>query len=144
MNSGRLAVMGLAAAIGIGTTAAILDYRSDAQTGALVELSSDDLEARTRDDGEPDTDVVVEDDDLGDGTGNDVTTRGGNGTGGKTTGGQRGDTTQNVTTHGGNGTGGKTTGGQRGDTTQPVAGTDDGGGGVFFGGGGGGSGSGGT
>ena len=146
MNSGRLAVMGLAAAIGIGTTVAILDYRNDAQDGALVELSSDDLEARTRD-GEPDADAVVEDDDLGDGdgSGNDVTTRGGNGTGGKTTGGQRGDTTQNVTTHGGQGTGGKTTGGQRGDTTQPSAGGGVffGGGGSWSGGGGGGSGSGG-
>jgi hypothetical protein len=143
MNSGRLAVMGLAAAIGIGTTAAILDYRSDARTGELLELAADDLQAKLRDDAE--ADVVVEEDVAGAGDDSDpnTTTRGGKGTGGKTTGGQRGDTTQNVTTHGGQGTGGKTTGGQRGDTTQPVAGTDDGGGGGFFGGGGGsGSGSG--
>jgi hypothetical protein len=142
MNNGRLAVMGLAAAIGIGTTAAILDYRSDARSGELVELSSDDFQAKPREDAE--ADVVVEEDDAGagDDTGNDVTTRGGKGTGGKTTGGQRGDTTQNDTTGGGGGTGGKTTGGPANDTTQSVSG---GGGGVFFGtdtgGGGGGGGS---
>src|SRR5919106_928165 len=112
-------------------------------TGDLLELAADDLQAKLRDDAE--ADVVVEEDVAGAGDDSDpnTTTRGGKGTGGKTTGGQRGDTTQNVTTHGGQGTGGKTTGGQRGDTTQPVAGTDDGGGGGFFGGGGGsGSGSG--
>jgi hypothetical protein len=116
MNSGRMAVLGLAAALGIGTTAAVLDYRSDARSGELVELSADDLEARTRHDGEAEADVVVEDDDVGAG-GDDsdpkTTTRGGKGTGGKTTGGQRGDTTQNgsnpnTTTRGGSASGGGT------------------------------------
>jgi hypothetical protein len=60
-----MAVLGLAAALGIGTTAAVLDYRSDARSGELVERSADDLEARTRDDGEAEADVVVEDDDVG-------------------------------------------------------------------------------
>ena len=164
MNNGRLAVMGLAAALGIGTTFAVLDYRNDARGGELVELSGDDLQARTRDDAE--AEVIVEEDDAGAGDDPNETTRNGQGTGGATTGGQAGDTTQNDTTGNGQGTGGKTTGGQRGDTTQTtrgdrgtggattggpandttqsVSGGGGGGGGVFVGGGsGGGSGSGG-
>jgi hypothetical protein len=134
MNNGRLAVLGLAAALGIGTTAAVLEYRSNASRGSIVELAGDDLQTKPREDGE--ANVIVEEDDAGEGddTGNNVTTRGGRGTGGKTTGGQAGDTTQNDTTRGGRGTGGKTTGGQAGDTTQTGGGN---GGFVFVGGGGG-------
>jgi hypothetical protein len=170
MSSGRMAVLGLAAAVGIGTAAAVIDYRSSASEGQIVELSGDDLEGRTRDESEGEVLVAEDDAGAGDdpndttrggrGTGAKTTggpagdttqtTKGGRGTGGKTTGGQRGDTTQ--TTRGRRGTGGATTGGQAGDTTQPVAagggggyfaGTDDGGGGYVGGGTGEGSGSGG-
>jgi hypothetical protein len=160
MNNGRLAVFGLAAALGIGTTAAVLEYQSNASAGSIVELTGDDLQAKPREDGEDDLLVAVDDSGAGDDP-ND-TTRGGVGTGGATTGGQAGDTTQNDTTRGGRGTGGKTTGGQRGDTTQTTVGgrgtggattggpandttqsATGGGGGVFIGGGGSGSFSGG-
>lgn len=124
MNNGRLAVIGLAATLGIGTTAAVIDYRSDARGGELVELSGDDLQAKTRDDAE--AEVIVEEDDAGAGDDPEVTTRNGQGTGGKTTGGQRGDTTQ--TTRGNRGTGGATTGGPANDTTQSVSGGGSGGG----------------
>ena len=120
MNNGRLAVFGLTAALGIGTTAAVLDYRSSASEGSIVELAGDDLQAKPRDDGE---DVLlVAEDDAGAGDDPNDTTRGGVGTGGATTGGQAGDTTQNDTTRGGVGTGGKTTGGAAGDTTQTTVG----------------------
>ncbi|MGH2675478.1 MAG: hypothetical protein ACRDH1_08725 [Actinomycetota bacterium] len=166
MNNGRLAVIGLAAALGIGTTAAVLEYRSSASAGSIVELTGDDLQAKPREEGEDD--LQVAEDDPGAGEDPNDTTRGGHGTGGATTGGQAGDTTQNDTTRGGHGTGGATTGGQAGDTTQndttrggrgtggkttggPAGDTTQsasGGGGVFIGGGsysggGGGSGSGG-
>jgi hypothetical protein len=148
MDNGRIAVLGLAAALGIGTTAAVLEYRTEASGAEIVQLSDDDLQAKPREDGEDE--VLVAEDDLGEGD-DDVnvaaneTTNGAAGTGGATTGGQAGDTTQD-TTNGAAGTGGATTGGQAGDTTQAGGGgfiggggTDDGGGGGFVGGGGGGT-----
>jgi hypothetical protein len=153
MNNGRLAVFGLVAALGIGTTAAVVEYTSSASAGSIVELAGDDLQAKPREDGEDD--LLVAEDDTGAGDDPNDTTRGGVGTGGATTGGQAGDTTQNDTTRGGRGTGGKTTGGQRGDTTQTTVGgrgtggkttggaagdttqSASGGGAVFIGGGGG-------
>jgi hypothetical protein len=120
MSSGRMAVLGLAAAVGIGTAAAVIDYRSSASEGQIVELSGDDLEGRTRDESEGE--VLVAEDDAGAGDDPNDTTRGGRGTGAATTGGQAGDTTQNDTTRNGRGTGGKTTGGPAGDTTQTTKG----------------------
>ena len=154
MNGGRMAVFGLATALGLGTTAAVLEYRSSASEASIVELTGEDLRTKPRDDGDDGDGAIVQADDQSAGDGGDETTRGGRGTGGATTGGQAGDSTQAPdTTRDGRGTGGKTTGGAAGDTTQAAASVGGGGyvapasysndGGAVGGGGGGSGGSGG-
>jgi hypothetical protein len=113
MDNGRIAVLGLAAALGVGTSAAVLEYRSESTGAEFVQLTDDDVQSTMREDDEG-TVLVAEEDDLGEG---DVDVA---------------NTNANETTNAAGGTGGATTGGQAGDTTQA-------GGGGFLGGGGGGT-----
>src|SRR5688500_8386818 len=103
MSKGTLAVLGLAAAVAIGTMAAVLEDRAQGSEGEGIELADEGVPPR-----EDDVAAVLaeEDDDAGDGdgTGGDDGTNGGNNTGPNTT-------------RGGRGTGGATTGGKAGDTT---------------------------
>jgi hypothetical protein len=113
MNNGRLVVIGLAAVLGLGTTAAVLEYQNDASEGQIVELLSDELQAKPlrEDDG---ADQIVDEDDQGDGDntrGDDATAGGNNTPDGDDTDGndgtQGGDNTPDRDSTGGNdGTGG--------------------------------------
>lgn len=150
MSKGKLAVLGLAAALAIGTTIALLEYRSRSTEGSVVELTSEDLSAKPPRDDDAGVALVEDDDDgqggAGDGTrsGDRDGTRGDDGTGGGNNTGDGDSTRGDDGTGGGNNTGGVIVSGNTGgDSGGAVAsantGDNTGGGNSFDGASGGGS-----